>query len=162
MATDLVRFLSRFIMAMILPSVMFAAEQESEVPEAEIKQFQTQILPGYVFSVTVRTAEQLDVVLDRADSLRKVFNPAQHSRIAIVLHGAELKLFQKINYSANQSIVDRARLLDQAHIIDIKACQTMMRTLDIQQSELPGFIEQVPYGPAEVDRLKKELGFTRF
>ena len=162
MKTDLVRLSSHFILVMILPSMVFAAEGESAALEAGIKQFQTQIRSGYVFSVTVRTAQQLDVVLERADSLRKLFNPEQHSRIAIVLHGAELKLFQKANYSVNQSIVDRARLLDQANIIDIKACQTMMRTLDIQQSELPGFIEQVPFGPAEVDRLKKDLGFTRF
>ena len=92
----------------------------------------------------------------------KLFNPEQHSRIAIVLHGDELKLFQKKSYSTNQSIVDRARQLDAAQIIDIKACQTMMRTLDIEQSELPGFIEQVPLGPAEIDRLNKEQGFTRF
>ena len=118
--------------------------------------------PGYVLEVTVDTAQQLDVILDRADSLRKLFNPDQYSRIAIVLHGAELQLFQKSNYSANQSIVDRARLLDQERVIDIKACQTMMRHLDIQQSELPAFIEQVPLAPVEIDRLVKEEGFTRF
>ena len=118
--------------------------------------------PGYVFGVTVSSAQQLDVILERADSLRKLFNPEQHSRIAIVLHGEELRLFQKDNYLANQSLVEKARLLDQEQIIDIKACQTMMRNLDIQQSELPSFIEQVPLGPAEIDRLSKQEGFTRF
>ena len=117
---------------------------------------------GYVFGVTVTTAQELDVILNRADSLRKLFNPDQHSRITIVLHGEELQLFQKNNYSANQSIVEKARILDQAQIIDIKACQTMMRDLNIQQSELPAFIEQVPLGPAEIDRLGKEESFTRF
>ena len=116
---------------------------------------------GYVFSVTVRTPQQLDVVLDRAEDLREQFDPDQHGRIAIVLHGNELQLFQKRNYSSNQSMVDRARMLDEDNIIDIKACQTMMRTLDIKQSELPSFIEQVPFGPAEIDRLEAERGFTR-
>ena len=37
----------------------------------------------------------------------------------------------------------------------------MMRTLDIEQNELPSFIEQVPFGPAEIERLEKEEGFTR-
>jgi len=119
-------------------------------------------VPGYVFGVTVRSAQQLDVILERADSLRELFNPDQHSRIAIVLHGEELRLFQKENYSANQSMIEKARLLDQAQVIDIKACQTMMRDLDIQQSELPTFIEQVPLGPAEIDRLTRQEGFTRF
>jgi intracellular sulfur oxidation DsrE/DsrF family protein len=162
MKSDFVRYFFALMMATGLLSVVHAAEEEMSALEKGASQFQIQTPPGYVFGVTVRTAQQLDAVLDRADSLRKLFNPEQHSRISIVLHGDELKLFQKANYSANQSSVDRARLLDQAQIIDIKACQTMMRTLDIQQSELPGFIEQVPLGPAEIDRLNKDLGFTRF
>ena len=117
--------------------------------------------PGYVFSVTVSSPQQLDVVLDRAEDLRELFNPDEHSKIAIVLHGDELQLFQKDNYTLNQSVVERARLLDQDNIIDIKACQTMMRVLDIKQNELPSFIEQVPFAPAEIERLLKEEGFTR-
>jgi intracellular sulfur oxidation DsrE/DsrF family protein len=116
---------------------------------------------GYVFSVTVSTQQQLDVVLDRAEDLRELFNPDEHGKIAIVLHGDELQLFQKDNYRSNQSVVERARLLDQDNIIDIKACQTMMRTLEIEQSELPNFIEQVPFAPAEIERLQQEQGFTR-
>jgi intracellular sulfur oxidation DsrE/DsrF family protein len=116
---------------------------------------------GYVFSVTVQSAQQLDVVLNRAEDLRELFNPDEHSKIAIVLHGDELQLFQKDNYLLNQSVVERARLLDQDNIIDIKACQTMMRILEIEQSELPSFIEQVPFAPAEIERLQREEGFTR-
>jgi hypothetical protein len=116
---------------------------------------------GYVFSVTVSTQQQLDVVLNRAEDLRELFNPDEHGKIAIVLHGDELQLFQKENYSSNRAVVERARLLDQDNIIDIKACQTMMRTLDIEQDELPGFIEQVPFAPDEIERLQKEQGFTR-
>ena len=116
---------------------------------------------GYVFSVTVTSAQELDVVLNRAEDLRSQFDPEQHSRIAIVLHGNELQLFQEQNYSSNMSVVERARLLDQDNIIDIKACQTMMRTLDIGQNELPSFIEQVPFAPAEIQRLQQQEGFTR-
>ena len=117
--------------------------------------------PGYVFSVTVMNQQQLDVVLNRAEDLRELFNPDEHGKIAIVLHGDELQLFQKENYSSYQSVVERARLLDRDNIIDIKACQTMMRTLDIEKNELPSFIEQVPFAPAEIERLQKEEGFTR-
>ncbi len=116
---------------------------------------------GYVFSVTVSSPQQLDVVLNRAEDLRELFNPEEHGKIAIVLHGNELQLFQKNGYSLDQSVVERARLLDQDNIIDIKACQTMMRTLEIDQSELPSFIEQVPFAPVEIERLEQEQGFTR-
>lgn len=139
----------------ILPGIVPA--QDSTMPE--LTQPKSSVT-GYVFDVTVSTAQELDVVLNRADSLRKLFDPQQHGRIAIVLHGDELQLFQKDNYSANQSLVDRARLLDRENIIDIKACQTMMRTLDIAQSELPSFIEQVPYAPVEIFRMKNDYNFT--
>lgn len=132
-----------------LPLTLLSAEEDKQPP------------PGYVFSVTVNSQQQLDVVLNRAEDLRELFDPDEHSKIAIVLHGDELQLFQKGNYTSNQSMVERARLLDRDNIIDIKACQTMMKTLEIEQSELPSFIEQVPFAPAEIERLQKEAGFTR-
>lgn len=116
---------------------------------------------GYVFDVTVKTAEELSVILDRAEGLRGTINPSQHGRIAIVLHGDELALFEKRNYASNQSLVERARQLDQDAIIDIMACQSMMQTLKIEQNQLPSFIEQVPFAPDEIRRLERELGFTR-
>lgn len=128
---------------------------------AQLRAEDDKAVPGYVFSVTVSSQQQLDVVLNRAEDLRELFNPDEHGKIAIVLHGDELQLFQKDNYTSNQSVVERARLLDQDNIIDIKACQTMMRMLEIEQSELPSFIEQVPFAPAEIERLQEEEGFTR-
>lgn len=151
MLTRLIRYFLCLLLPIFLLPAALAEEHETISPP-----------PGYVFEVIVNSAQELDVILDRADSLRKLFKPDQYSRIAIVLHGAELQLFQKNNYSANQSIVERARLLDQEQVIDIKACQTMMRDLNIQQSELPAFIEQVPLAADEIDRLVKEESFTLF
>ena len=137
------------------------AGQDDAVTENNSKTLTENVPPGYVFDVTVSSVQELDVILNRADSLRKLFDPQQHGRIAIVLHGDELQLFQKDNYAANQSIVERARLLDEEMVIDIKACQTQMRLLDIEQSELPGFIEQVPFAPVEIEQLEKENSYTR-
>ncbi|MDH3389707.1 MAG: hypothetical protein OEN02_17610 [Gammaproteobacteria bacterium] len=131
------------------------------LPLAQVCAQNAAAAPGYVFSVTVSSPQQLEVVLDRAEDLRKLFQPGDLGKIAIVLHGDELQLFQKNNYRSNQSLVDRARVLDQDSIIDIKACQTMMRMLDIEQADLPNFIEQVPFAPAEIERLQREEGFTR-
>ena len=139
--------------------LQFPAYAASADPPPELKS--ETVPPGYVFGVTVSSVQELDVILNRADSLRELFDPDQHGRIAIVLHGDELQLFRKDNYAANQSIVERARLLDQEQIIDIKACQTKMRFLEIEQDELPSFIEQVPFAPAEIERLEKEHQFTR-
>lgn len=151
MPARLIRYFLCLLLSIFLLPAALAGENET-----------TSSPPGYVFEVVVSSAKELDVILDRADSLRKLFKPDQYSRIAIVLHGEELQLFQKNNYSANRSIVERARLLDQEQVIDIKACQTMMRDLNIQQSELPAFIEQIPLAADEIDRLVKEESFTLF
>jgi intracellular sulfur oxidation DsrE/DsrF family protein len=116
---------------------------------------------GYVFDITVHNETQLDAILSRAESLKGQFSPNQHGRIALVLHGEELRLFQKSNYRQFMQIVDRARALDSENLVDIKACRTAMQALDIDQSELPEFIEQVPLAPVEIDRLQREKGYTR-
>ena len=148
-----------YVLMLLAVGLQFAAYAESGEQPIQSK-FQA-VPSGYVFDVTVSTVQELDVILNRADNLRKLFDPDEHGRIAVVLHGDELELFRKDNYAANQSIVERARLLDQEQIIDIKACQTKMRLLEIDQNELPGFIEQVPFAPVEIDRLEKEHQFTR-
>lgn len=116
---------------------------------------------GYVFDITVENEQQLDAILKRAEVLKGQFSPDQYGRIALVLHGEELRLFQKSNYQRFMSIVDKARELDRDHLIDIKACQTVMDYLNIKQSDLPDFIEQIPYAPAEIERLVKEQNYTR-
>jgi intracellular sulfur oxidation DsrE/DsrF family protein len=116
---------------------------------------------GYVFDITVQNETELDVILNRAENLRGQFSPNEHGRITLVLHGEELRLFQKSNYNRFMRIVDRAKQLDQQDLVDIKACQTAMENLNIPSSELPEFIEQVPFAPVEIERLQREQGYTR-
>jgi uncharacterized protein len=116
---------------------------------------------GYVFDITVENEQQLDAILKRAEALKGQFNPDQYGRITLVLHGNELRLFQKSNYDQFMSLVDKARELDKNHLVDIKACQTAMEILHIKKSDLPDFIEQVPFAPVEIDRLVREKSYTR-
>jgi intracellular sulfur oxidation DsrE/DsrF family protein len=109
----------------------------------------------------VQNENQLDAILNRAEKLQGQFSPDQLGRITLVLHGQELRLFQKSNYAESMSIVDKARQLDQQNLIDIKACQTAMDLYHIEPSELPDFIEQVPLAPVEIERLQREQGYTR-
>jgi intracellular sulfur oxidation DsrE/DsrF family protein len=118
-------------------------------------------LSGYVFDITVQNTTQLNALFQRADRLRGQFSPNEHGRIALVLHGEELRLFQKSNYKQFMEIVDQARQLDSQNLIDIKACQTAMELYKIDKSDLPDFIEQVPFAPIEIERLQKEKGYTR-
>ncbi len=117
--------------------------------------------PGYVFDITVQNVEQLDAILERADQLKGQYSPNDFGRIELVLHGKELNLFRKKNYQKYMQIVEKARDLDAHNLVDIKACQTVMQSLMIDQSELPDFIEQVPFAPTEIERLEVQKGFTR-
>lgn len=156
--------LLRIIVLMMYSSTLMALDQTLAyrlVADNSTENAQTIEKPGYVFDITVQNEQQLDAILDRAEKLKGQFSPNQHGRIALVLHGQELKLFQKSKYQDFMQIVDKARLLDQQDLIDIKACRTAMDRYQIDQSELPDFIEQVPLAPVEIDRLQKEQGYTR-
>ena len=110
-----------------------------------------------VIDVVLHDKAEILKMLRRAESLATTPNSADRPRqIALVLHGPEIEHFKINNYRENQEIVDLAAKLDAFNVIDIKMCNTMMNQLNVEQEEVPAFIEIVPYGPGEVDRLHGE------
>jgi len=115
----------------------------------------------YVFDVVIHKPEQMDKLLGRIEQLSSTITPNKDDpRLALVLHGPEIAFFTRKNYPRYMNLVDRAAALDKKGIIDVKVCDTMIRQLNIDDSELPDFVEHVPYGPAEVERLIKQ-GFIK-
>ncbi|MFW2440307.1 MAG: hypothetical protein ACN4GR_13155 [Arenicellales bacterium] len=116
---------------------------------------------GYVFDVVVHKPEEMDKLLGRIEQLSSTITQNKDDpRLALVLHGPEIAFFTRNNYPQYMNLVDRAAALDKKGIIDVKVCDTMIRVLDIDASQLPDFVEHVPYGPAEVERLIKQ-GFIK-
>lgn len=76
--------------------------------------------------------------------------------VVVILHGEEAASFTLENYTANKALVDRAALLDARRLIDVRMCETWMNENDVRPSDLPAFIEMVPYAPEEIDRLRSE------
>jgi hypothetical protein len=115
-----------------------------------------------VLDISVHTEEELRVLFDRAGQLAAKLQPAgQQASIVLVLHGPEVEFFSTRNYDGYREIVDQAARLDALDIVDVKICQTMMKVRGIERDDIPPFIEQVPQGPAEVDRLVRE-GYVYF
>jgi intracellular sulfur oxidation DsrE/DsrF family protein len=115
----------------------------------------------YVFDVVIHEPEEMEILLSRIEQLSSTLTPNKNDpKLALVLHGPEIAFFTKNNYSQYMKLVDRAAGLDKKGIIDVKVCDTMIKALDIDGSELPEFVEHVPYGPAEVNRLIKQ-GFIK-
>ncbi|MFV1992508.1 MAG: DsrE family protein [Acidiferrobacterales bacterium] len=116
----------------------------------------------YVIDVTLHTAEEIEALLTRAEELyesgNNKNNGVKYTRvgIALVLHGDEIKLFDKKYYKKYKKIVDKAAKLDANNVIEIKICNTKMRELGLEKKDMPPFAEIVPYGPDEVDDLVKK------
>ncbi|MCW8963580.1 MAG: hypothetical protein OQL16_07265 [Gammaproteobacteria bacterium] len=114
-----------------------------------------------VIDVVLHDRDSILNMLRRAETLAMTPNPAARPRqIALVLHGPEIEHFRISKYEGNQDIVDLAAKLDAFNVIDVKMCNTMMNQLSVDKQEIPAFIEIVPYGPDEVERLQ-EKGFIK-
>ena len=120
-------------------------------------------LPGKaVLDVSVHTLEELRVLFDRAEKLAMTPHPeGEEASVILVLHGPEVEFFSIKNYEKYKDIVDQAARLDAFDVVDVKICQTMLGIRGVAREDIPSFIEQVPFGQDEVDRLKHE-GYVSF
>ena len=103
----------------------------------------------FVAEVELHTPEELKALFDRAESYlasNQDYNN-KTSPIAVVLHGPEVRLFQRKNYDKFKGLVDQAARLDAYNIIDVRVCEIWMSVDNTTTSELPPFVETVPNGP---------------
>jgi intracellular sulfur oxidation DsrE/DsrF family protein len=115
-----------------------------------------------VLDVSVHSIEGLKVLFDRAEELAMTPRPkGEDASVVLVLHGPEVEFFSIKNYEKYKAIVDQAARLDAFDVVDVKICQTMMDVHGIERDDIPSFIEQVPFGPGEVERLE-QAGYVRF
>ncbi len=112
----------------------------------------------YLFSVTLHTEKEIESLLARAESLSRSLKSRKknHAGIALVLHGSEIAMFNKKNYRKFRNIVDKAARLDANDVLEIKVCKTLMDDMNIREEDMPSFVEIVPYGPEEEDRLLRQ------
>ena len=165
----------------VIPAIAFAAvlggcEQASEFPATDLTMEGAAVVedrqppipdsnfvipqPGgtqAVYDITLHDPDQLRVLLRRLEQLADRPNTRDDlPEIALVLHGQEVGFFALDNYDKYRDLVDLAAKLDAFQIVEVKMCKTRMRNLGLDSSDIPAFIELVPYGPDEVDRLVKE------
>lgn len=135
----------------VSPSSRGPAESAPSSPSASL----TTEEGRYLFNVTLHTPEEIAGMLARAEELAKTMRAdSRRTGIALVLHGPEIEIFTKKNYSQFQKTVDQAARLDTTRIIEVKMCRTAMKNLGIREEDIPAFIEVVPYGPDEEARLR--------
>jgi|GEM_PF-251366 len=118
---------------------------------------------GYLARIALNSPEDVLAALERAEELfgDKHANQ-QASPLAFVLHGPEVAIFFKDNYQEHKAIADLAARLSALEVIDLKVCRTRMGVLGREPSELLPFVETVPFGPAEIERLLNKEKFVYF
>ncbi len=134
----------------VIPAIQSA---ESRVPLLTPDQQEGNV----VFDITLHEVKDIELLFARLEKL--VTEPhaqGELPRIALVLHGPEVEFFALKNYPRYQDLVDLAAKLTAFEIIEIKACQTRMQSLGLSGSDMPAFIDLVPFGPDEVERLVEE------
>ncbi len=112
--------------------------------------------------VALHTLAELKQLLDQAEKIANGETEYSTSEpIAVVLHGEEIKAFIRSNYRSNKALVDLAARLDAFNVIEVKVCKRWMGANGIMANELPPFVEAVPFGAGERDRLQK-AGYAYF
>ena len=140
------------VLVMVTGSIAAAVEKAPTMPPSD------SAAPGarHLFRVTLHTPMEIEGLLARAEHLARNIRPVdRRTGIALVLHGPEVEIFARKNYTKYRHIVDRAARLSAEKVIEIKMCQTEMRSRDIRDEDVPKFIEFVPYGPDEEERLQR-------
>ena len=143
----------------LLSSVAVPVFSQEGGPQAKIE---NRTDGRFVIDVTLHTADEIEALLTRAEELyesgNNKNNGVKYTRvgIALVLHGDEIKLFDKKSYKKYKKIVDKAAKLDANNVIEIKICSTKMKALGLEEKDMPPFAEIVPFGPDEVDNLVKK------
>lgn len=158
--------MTTYFTVLLTPSLVFWLACGCPAAQAETTLPPSATVPNdrahYLFRVSLHTPEELEGLLTRAEQLAKTTRPTnKQTGIALVLHGPEVEIFTRRNYDRHRTLVDRAARLDAEGIIEIKMCQTEMRSRGIREEDVPGFIELVPYGPDEEKRLQRR-GYLYF
>jgi uncharacterized protein len=111
----------------------------------------------YLFDVSDHSPTELGALLNRAEEIRETHAEGYDDlNIVLILHGPDINIFRQENYNKHKPVVDLAAKLDAFDIIDMKICETSMTSMGVERSEVPAFIESVPYAPDELRRLGEE------
>ncbi len=117
---------------------------------------------NYVAQIQLHTPEELESLFSRVDEYVEKGNKfPSYAPIAVILHGPELQVFDRKNYQKYKHIVSMAARLEAYNVIDVQVCEIQIELDGVNKGDLPAFVDAVPYGPAEVDRLLQK-GYEYF
>ncbi len=110
----------------------------------------------YLFDVDRHSPQEIHAMLERAQHIQRETAPEERDRTAftMVIHGPDVEIFADDTRPQNRAVVELAARLEHEHWIDFKVCERSLTSREIGAEQFPEFIEIVPYGPDETERLK--------
>lgn len=156
------RFCQRSVLyAALLVSVSSLAQNSNTEPTPF--KINESVAQGYLARIGYNDPDQLNEALGRVQAFYEEHgSDAAVSPISLVVHGPEVEIFDRTNYQMFKSIVDRAAQLTALGVLDIAVCETRINDEGLSVGEVYPFVDTVPYGPAEVDRLLSDEGYIYF
>jgi intracellular sulfur oxidation DsrE/DsrF family protein len=111
----------------------------------------------YMIRIRDHSKAEISTAIKRIEAVTiMAVSKGELSPVKLVLSGDELRLFLRAGYGGQQNLVDRVARLESLGVLEVKACETWMRSQGVTPTDIMPFIETVPYGPDEVKRLTEE------
>ena len=146
--------------AALAASLSAAQSSSADITPLQVVETTSQ---GYLARIGYNDPVQLSDALERI----KVYfdengSESSFSPITMVVHGPEVEIFEQTNYETYKSIVDTAAQLSALGVLDIAVCETRVRYSGLDPEKVYAFVDKVPFGPAEVNRLIGDESYTYF
>jgi intracellular sulfur oxidation DsrE/DsrF family protein len=111
--------------------------------------------PGYLGRIELNNPDGVAAALRRAESFYhgEGMREEEIPPLVLVIHGSEVGIFFKENYSQYKPIVDLAAKLAAFQVIDIRVCEASAQIMGLDIKTRFPFVGTVPYGPVEITRL---------
>jgi len=111
--------------------------------------------PGYLGRIEQNNPEEVAAALRRAEKFYHGEGMRENKipPLVLVIHGSEVGIFFKENYSMYKSTVDLAAKLAAFRVIDIRVCEASAQIMGLELATRFPFVGTVPYGPTEITRL---------
>jgi len=140
-----------FLFTFLSPAIVVAELESGESLRHAIPEMEDGY---YVARLSLHTPKELEAALKRVEMF--VENGEKYptfTPITFIIHGPELRVFVRKNYKQYREIVRLAARLEAFNAVDIRVCSVQMQRDGIKMGDLPAFVDPVPYGPDEEQRL---------
>ena len=117
---------------------------------------------GQFIDLMPKTDGEVDLILETLESAINDNQANGLPPIIMMLHGDQANRFVRRNYDMNKAIVDQTAKLAAYGVLDVKICETWMRGNKLTHKDLFPFVNSVPLGSAELERLSDEEGYTEY